>query len=112
MLYKVTKIRYRQDYDHEARCYSGEYKVDKKQTDYRTNKSAVTLAYKYAEDANLSAERRNKQRPGSDPWKYEVQVEIADSPDFKSAVHCDKHGWQPAFNVPGLTSELTCVDCI
>ena len=112
MLFKVTKIQYRQDYDRETNRYSGEYKLYRKRTDYRANKGAVTLAVKYAEDANFSAERRNAHRPGSDPWKYEVQVEVADSPDFKPAVHCDKHGWQLALNVPGLTSELTCVDCI
>lgn len=112
MLFKVTKIQYKQDYDRETKRYSGEYKVYRKRIDYRTSKGAVTQALQYAEDGNRSAERRNAHRPGSDPWKYEVQVEVADSPDFNPAVRCDKHGWQPAFNVPGLTSELTCADCI
>jgi hypothetical protein len=107
-LYKVTKIQYRRTWDNETRSYTGEYQVYRKRTDYRTNKGAVTLAFRYAEQENDIAQRRGL----ADPWKYEVQVEVTDLPDFKPAVYCDKHGVQPAFNVPGLTSELTCVDCI
>lgn len=106
MLYKVTKIRYRIPYR------ETEYKVDKKSTTYTTNKSAVTLAFKHAEQEAAHAERHEQQTGRKPSYKYEVQVEIGELPETKPAVHCDKHGWQLALNVPGLTSELTCINCI
>lgn len=112
-LYKVTKIQYRQDFDYKTMTASGEYKVHKKRVDYRTAKGAVTLACKHAQQENEHAERMNKERPGSSPWKYEVQIEICDLPEFGPAIFCDKHGVQPMYNVPGLTGgKYLCFECI
>lgn len=106
MLFKVTKIRYRIPYN------ETEYVVDKKSTTYTTNKGAVTLACKHAREENFLAERYEQQTGRKHTYKYEVQIEVGDLPETKPAVYCEKHGVQPAFNVPGLTSGLTCVDCI
>lgn len=111
-LYKVTKTKYRKKYDIRTGTYLDEYEVVRKVTDYRINKGAATNACKYAVRENETAERMNAARPNSYPYKYEVQVEICDLPDFQPATYCEKHGVQPMFNVPGLTIELTCVECI
>ena len=105
-LYKITKIRYHIPYQ------ETEYRVDKKQTIYTTNKGAVTLACKHAVRETEAAERFEAQfrRPRS--YKYEVQVEIGELPETKPATYCEKHGVQPMLNVPGLTTELTCLECI
>jgi len=111
-LYKVTKIVYRRPFDYRNLTAHGDYEVYKKRVDYRTAKGAVTLAFKYAAEQNAAAARMNAQRSDSNPWKYEVQVEVCDLPDFSPACYCDEHGVQPMLNVPGLTTELTCLECI
>lgn len=106
-LYKVTKIRYRIPYQ------DTEYKVDREHVDYRTNKTAVILAVKSAQQNNDWADRFERDHPGyKAQYRYEVKVEVCDLPEFGPATFCEKHGVQPMFNVPGLTSELTCVECI
>jgi hypothetical protein len=106
-LYKVTKIQYRRDFNYRTNTASGEWKVFKKRVDYRANKGAVTLACKFAEEQNAAADSNPNLS-----YRYEVQIEVSDLPEFQPATFCALHGVQPMLNVPGLTTELTCVECI
>lgn len=106
-LYKVTKIRLRYDKDKET------YVEDRRKVDYRAHKGAVTLAFKYANEQNAAAERFAEKYPRSYGYtRYKVEVEVAELPVFKPAGWCEKHGVQEFFNVPGLTTEPTCMMCI
>jgi hypothetical protein len=111
-LYKVTKIRHRMIYDVRTGRYTGDYEVERKQVDYRINKGAVTIACKYAVRENQLADKMNETRPGSNIYKYEIQVEVCDLPEFKPATFCEEHGVQPLLTVPGLANEPTCLECI
>jgi hypothetical protein len=112
-LYKVTKITLRKPFDYRTNTVtSDKYEVVKTRVDYRTSKGAVTLAFKHAQSVNEHADRMERTVPNSNPYRADVEVEVCDLPDFKPACFCPEHGVQPMFNVPGLTTELTCVECI
>lgn len=106
-LYKITKTRYHIPYQ------ETEYRVDRTQVVYNTNKNAPTLAFKYAQSMNEHADLYEQRHPDrKSTYRYDVKVEVCDLPEFTPATYCSKHGVQPMLNVPGLTSELTCVECI
>lgn len=110
-LYKITKIQYERDYDIRTGT-SGDYKETHRRVDYRTHKGAVTLSFVNAKVNNAHADRMEKANPDCRPRRYKVEVEVCDLPEFQPACYCDEHGVQVMLNVPGLTTELTCVECI
>ena len=112
LLYKITKIQYEREYDHRTYAY-GDYRETHRRVDYRTHKGAVTLSIKSAEQANAHADRIEETYPGKHSMRrYKVEVEACDLPDFHPVTFCEKHGMQIMLEVPGLTSEPTCLECI
>lgn len=111
-LYKITKTQYEREYDIRTGAY-GDYRETSRRVDYRTNKGAVTLSFKNAEQCNAHADRMQKANRDCNPRRYKVEVEVCDLPEFQPACICEKHGVQPMFNVPGLTGgEYVCLECI
>jgi hypothetical protein len=85
LLYKVKKIKLeRRMMDKEAKIY-GPYLPTVVKVDYRTTKTAITLARKAADQANNYADRYDRDHPdhpnGYMP-RHAVEVEVCEEPDF------------------------------
>lgn len=70
MLYRVTKIKYRRDYDWKTSTYTDNFREISRRVDYRTRKCDVTAAMNYA------------KKYSDKYYKYEVVAEIAVMPTF------------------------------
>jgi hypothetical protein len=85
LLYKVKKIKLeRRMVDKEAKIY-GPYLPTTIKVDYRTSKTAVTLARNAADQANRQADRYDRDHPNHEhgySTRYAVEVEVCEEPEF------------------------------
>ncbi len=85
LLYKVKKIKLeRRMIDKESKIY-GPYLPTTVKVDYRTSKTAITLARKAANQANRYADNYDAQHPSHEhgyPARHAVEVEVCETPDF------------------------------
>ena len=85
ILYKVTKIKLdRRIVDYKAKIY-GPYKPIRTKVDYRTSRTAVTLAIKAADEGNRHADLAEQRDPNHErgwPSRYAVEVEVCELPTF------------------------------
>lgn len=85
LLYRVKKIKLqRRMIDKEAKIY-GPYLPVHVKIDYRTTRTAITLARKAADSGNANADRYDAGHPRHEhgyATRHLVEVEVCETPDF------------------------------